>query len=150
MENIILTFSKLTNCQLYNILKLRQDVFIIEQNCIYSDIDNYDEKALHHIIMDGDQIISYARIFESGVKYESFSSIGRIIVHPTFRGKGFAKSLIKNSIEYCKEYFPAADIKIEAQAALKSYYNEFGFSEIGKIYPVDGIDHIEMIYRLKN
>lgn len=146
MKNIFLPFQQLSPNQLYDILKLRQEIFIIEQNCIYNDIDDYDKTAIHCMISDANQIIGYSRIFEPGIKYQNESSIGRILVQPNFRGNGFGEILIKTSVDYCINNFSKAAIKIEAQAALENYYNALGFQSISKIYPVDGIDHIEMHY----
>ena len=91
-------FSSIPSDQLYKILKLRQDVFIIEQNCIYSDIDNYDQKAQHLLYFEDDNLIGYSRLLPPGIKYPE-ASIGRIISNPEFRGKGIGKTVVGDSIQ---------------------------------------------------
>jgi len=150
MKKFICSFKELTNDQLYDLLKLRQDVFVIEQNCIYQDFDGYDKKAIHFLIYQDGLLAAYSRIFAPGIKYETDSSIGRIIVSKQFRGKDFGSILISESISYIYDMYPLSKIRIEAQALLEDYYEGFGFKSQSAIYAVDGIDHIEMIYTSKN
>lgn len=150
MKKIISSFDELTNVQLYDLLKLRQDVFIIEQNCIYPDIDGYDKKASHLLIYEHDELAAYSRIFPPDIKYNTETSIGRIIVSPKKRGGSLGKTLIEKSISYCITNYPKSDIRIEAQAKLKNYYSKFGFIGDSDVYPVDGIDHLQMVYKAKN
>ncbi len=145
MKKIISSFKNLTVSQLYDILKLRQDVFIIEQNCIYNDFDGYDSKATHLCFYDDNFLSAYSRIFAPGIKYNKEASIGRIIVSSDYRGGTLGKKLISESIDVCLKKYPNTEIKIEAQAALKNYYSKFGFKAVTEIYKVDGIDHLEMI-----
>ncbi|MFA5668168.1 MAG: GNAT family N-acetyltransferase [Balneolaceae bacterium] len=145
MNKFIKTFSELSPQQLYDVLRLRQNVFIIEQNCIYADIDDSDNQGIHILFYEGDSLAAYARIFGPDIKFENACAIGRIIVSPAFRGTGLGRQLITESIEWCKKEFVATDIQIEAQALLINYYQQFGFIPIGNIYPVDGIDHIQMV-----
>lgn len=144
MKSVYKSFSKLTTNELYQILKLRQDVFIIEQDCIYGDIDGNDSKAYHLLFLKDDTVIAYLRIFAPGVKVKEVS-MGRIIVSKDFRGTGLGKTLIEKGIELCTNHYPDTDIRIEAQAALMSYYNQYGFKEEGEVYLWDGIDHIQMV-----
>ena len=146
MKKIISQFDKLTPEQLYKILKLRQDVFIIEQNCIYSDLDGYDSKAIHMLFLDKNELAAYSRIFSPDIKYKNESSIGRIIVAKDYRKRTLGKELIRESISYCITNFSNRTIRIEAQAALEDYYSKLGFVSDSKIYSVDDIDHIQMIY----
>ena len=150
MEKIICSFNELNPIQLYDLLKLRQDVFIIEQNCIYQDFDGDDEKAFHFLIYDNNELVAYSRIFSPDVKYKSETSIGRIIVSKTKRGGTLGKILIQDSINYCFSNYPENTIRIEAQAELRSYYSNLGFIEDSDVYDVDGIDHLEMIFKVKN
>lgn len=150
MKKFISSFDELTNVQLYDLLKLRQDVFIIEQNCIYPDIDGYDKKASHLLIYEYDELVAYSRIFAPDIKYNEETSIGRIIVSQNKRGESLGKTLIEKSINYCITNYPKSDIRIEAQAKLKNYYSDLGFIGDSDIYLVDGIDHLQMIYKVKN
>jgi len=144
MQWITHTFEELTPSELYEIIKLRQDVFIIEQECIYPDIDGYDNKALHMLGKSKKELVAYARIFEPGLKYKE-SSIGRIVVHPDFRNRGYGKKLVQNCINYCRKNYIGTGIRIEAQSHLQRFYENLGFVAKGEIYPVDGIPHVQMI-----
>ncbi|MFV1883173.1 MAG: GNAT family N-acetyltransferase [Balneola sp.] len=146
MTTLLAEFEKLTPAQLYDILKLRQDIFMIEQNCLYKDMDNSDSKAYHLLMYEGDVLAAYLRIFAPGIKYKE-ASIGRIVVSPDFRGGQLGKELIKSGISRTFELFEDTDIRIEAQAALKNYYKQFGFAEEGKVYVVDDIDHLQMVLK---
>jgi ElaA protein len=146
MKKLISSFFELTAEQVYDLMKLRQDVFVIEQNCIYEDFDGYDKKAMHFLIYSEDNLAAYSRIFEPDIKYSNESSIGRIIVSKEYRGGALGKELIKGSIQYCLQEFPNKTIRIEAQAPLKDYYSKLGFRPDSEIYQVDDIDHIQMIY----
>lgn len=150
MEIILKKFKKLTSFEVYQLLKLRQDVFIIEQNCIYPDIDDSDERALHLMFFEGKKLIAYSRIFKPGIKFNSSSSIGRIVVSSNSRGSTIGKLLIDKSIEYCKGLFPNTPITIEAQSALESYYKQFGFKTESSPYLVDGIAHIKMVLKIQD
>ena len=147
MTTLLTEFEKLTPTQLYDILKLRQDIFMIEQKCLYQDIDNSDSEAHHLLMYEENVLAAYLRIFAPGVKFKE-ASIGRIVVSPDFRGSSVGKELITTGIRNTFELFKNSDIRIEAQAALKNYYRRFGFVEEGKVYVVDDIDHLQMV--LKN
>ncbi len=147
MNWIYKSFEDLTAQELYDVLKLRQDVFIIEQDCIYEDMDGFDDISNHLLAYNSDQkLIAYLRLFEAGSKYRE-SSIGRIIVQNDFRNTGIGKELVRKGIQHCKVLSPNSDIKIEAQAHLLKFYSDLGFIQTSDIYPVDGIDHIEMILK---
>lgn len=147
MTTLLVEFEKLTPAQLYDILKLRQDIFMIEQNCLYQDMDNSDNKAYHLLVYEGEVLAAYLRIFAPGIKFKE-ASIGRIVVSPDFRGGSVGKELIRSGIRKTFDLFKDSDIRIEAQAALKNYYRQLGFVEEGEIYVVDDIDHLQMV--LKN
>lgn len=144
MDHILAEFHQLTLKQLHDLMLLRQQVFIIEQNCLYEDIDGADEKAEHLLIYKNSELAGYLRIFEPGIKYEE-ACIGRIVVKPNHRGSTIGKYLIEKGIEYASMKFPEHNIRIEAQAALKEYYEAYGFKAEGDVYQLDGIDHIEMV-----
>ena len=140
MDVILKEFSELKPGQLEQILRLRQQVFIIEQTCFYEDIDGDDDKADHLMFYKGETLAAYLRIFLPGTKYDKEASLGRIVVAPGFRSTGLGPQLIRKGIESCK----GAPVRIEAQAALIKYYQELGFEPEGKVYVVDDIDHIQM------
>lgn len=150
MEKKFISFENLTSHQLYDLLKLRQDVFVIEQQCIYEDCDGYDDKSVHFLIYEENEIAAYSRIFAPNIKYKDESSIGRIIVAKQFRGGRLGKTLIKESIDYCLNNFPDSTIRIEAQAELTAYYSKLGFTSDSDIYKVDGINHLQMIFNPEN
>ena len=141
VEIKLLPFSDLALSQLQDLFRLRQNVFIIEQNCFYEDIDGEDPKAHHLLVYKEGTLAAYMRIFLAGEKYDNEANMGRIVVHPDFRGTGIADILIQHGIEFCG----SKPIRIEAQAGLKAYYRNFGFVEDSKVYTLDGIDHLEML-----
>ena len=144
------TFSELTLQELYNILKLRSEVFVVEQNCVYQDIDGKDEKALHVLGIKNNQIIAYTRLFKSGDYFEN-ASIGRVVVAKNERHFKYGYDIMKVSIEAIETHFKEHTIKISAQAHLKLFYNNCGFKEFGEEYLEDDIPHIAMLaVRLKN
>jgi ElaA protein len=145
MNVICLPFSDLSSQQLYKVLQLRSEVFVVEQTCIYQDIDNKDNKVgVHHLmLMDGQNIVGYARLLPAGLSYES-PSMGRILVAPTKRGTGLGKALIRYSIEATQSLWPNCTITIGAQSHLSKLYQSFGFIEISEHYLEDDILHVDM------
>lgn len=139
---IIKPFSDLTPNLLYQILKLRQDVFIIEQHCIYDDIDDVDPLCEHLCLMESNQLSGYARIVPAGKKFKE-SSIGRIVVMPEKRGKGYGRWVIRKALEILDSK-GVRETVIEAQNHLRKYYESEGFIAEGDVYAVDGIPHIKM------
>lgn len=129
---------------LYDILQLRQEVFALEQACLYQDMDGEDANALHLTVYEADVLLGYARIFAPGKKYQQ-ASIGRIVTRSSVRGTGLGKRIVENSIDEIMKRFGPQDIKIAAQCYLEKFYRCFGFRPIGEVYPWDGIDHIDMI-----
>jgi ElaA protein len=140
-------FSELSTTELYKILQLRQDVFIIEQNCIYADLDNVDLNCYHLMMIKNSELICYCRIIAPGIKYKS-SSIGRVIVRPKYRGNKLANSLMKESISCCRKAWKNFGISISAQAHLKDFYSSLGFKQQGEIYDEDGIPHLKMVLEI--
>ncbi|ALJ05612.1 GNAT family acetyltransferase [Pseudalgibacter alginicilyticus] len=140
----IKTFSELTKQELYNILQLRSEVFVVEQNSIYQDVDGKDQKALHILGFKNDKLIAYTRIFKPGDYFEK-SSIGRVVVAKNNRQFNYGNEIMNASINAVKTIFKVDSIHISAQAYLKRFYNNLGFKEIGEEYLEDGIPHIAMI-----
>ena len=141
-------FDSISKEELYDILSLRQKVFIIEQNCFYEDLDYSDQDANHLLLYRNNKLICYSRVFPPGVKYKN-ASIGRIVTDIDYRGKGFGKSITNESIEFIKKNFPQSDITISAQYRLIHFYEDLGFKKEGRTYLEDGIDHIKMDLRVK-
>ena len=144
-RTIIKTFDKLTTKELYQILSLRSEVFVVEQDCVYQDLDNKDQKALHLYLVKNNHIIAYARIFGPGNYFEN-ASIGRVVVDQYHRKFKLGHHLLRESIKAVKDNFQTNKITISAQEHLEKFYNSHHFSKIGKGYLEDGIPHIEMIY----
>ncbi|MEO6405445.1 MAG: GNAT family N-acetyltransferase [Ferruginibacter sp.] len=139
-------FDELTAKELYKILRLRSEVFVVEQNCVYLDIDNKDLESYHLAGYDGKDLVAYARLLAPGVAFKE-ASIGRVATHPTFRKTGAGKQLLTQAIDACLILFPTKEIKIGAQLYLKKFYTDFGFTQSSELYLEDGIPHIEMILR---
>lgn len=144
MQYRILTFDELSTGLLYDILALRADVFVVEQNSPYMDIDGLDALALHLCLFESKKLIGYARILPPGSKFEE-ASVGRIVVDRTQRGKGLGRKLLKRGMEETNAYFPGAAIRIEAQYHLRHFYQSFGFVVDSDIYDWGGIDHVKMV-----
>jgi ElaA protein len=142
---ILKKFDDLTSYELYSILQLRNEVFVVEQNCIYQDADNKDQASYHFTGWVNEKLIAYTRLLPKGVAYKDYVSIGRVVTSPSARGSGIGKELIQRSIEQANTLFGDIPIKIGAQIYLKIFYSEFGFQQTGEVYFEDGIEHIEMI-----
>lgn len=138
-------FEKFSPNHLYEVLKLRQDIFVIEQKCIYDDIDGLDPDSEHLLLLEPDNsLVGYLRIVPPGVKFEEYS-LGRIAVEKSYRGKGLGKDLVMKGVEIVSKA-GAQSIKIEAQAHLGKFYADIGFKTISDVYEVDEIPHIQMIF----
>ena len=143
IEFIWKMFSELTADELYEILYLRQKIFIVEQDCPYLDADYADQKAYHLLAYKDGELIGYLRAFEPGLKcFEA--SIGRIIIASESRKEGLGKTITRKGISFLFEKFPGNNIVISAQHRLLNFYNNLGFEERGDVYLEDDIDHIEM------
>lgn len=136
-------FDDLSAHELYAVMRLRSEVFVLEQQCIYQDADNKDLSAYHLMIRDGDTLIAYARLLPPGISYE-YMSIGRVISKQDYRRKGAGRLLMKEAIKACQELFGEGSIRIGAQLYLKKFYESFGFVQTGEVYLEDDIEHIEM------
>lgn len=144
LEIITKTFQELTLKELYDLLQLRTEVFVVEQDCVYQDLDGKDEKALHVIGKKDGKIIAYTRVFKSG-DYFKEASIGRVVVSKKERQHQYGYNIMEASIKAVEDYFNETTIKLSAQTYLKTFYNNLGFKEIGEEYLEDGIPHIAMI-----
>jgi ElaA protein len=130
--------------ELYAIIKLRNEVFVVEQNCVFQDADNKDQQCYHLSGTINNELVAYARLVPAGVSFENIS-IGRVITSPAHRKSGFGKSLMTKAIEECNELFGEQSIQIGAQLYLKDFYQSFGFNQISDMYLEDDIPHIEML-----
>jgi ElaA protein len=140
-------FDALLLREFHDLLALRSDVFVVEQNCVYQDIDGKDPLALHVIGKKNKKIIAYARIINVTIVYPEKVSIGRIVIDPLSRGKNHGNQLISFCLDQCNSLFPGASIKISAQAHLERFYNKHRFVTTGEAYLEDGIPHIGMLLK---
>jgi ElaA protein len=136
-------FDSISKEELYDVLSLRQRVFIIEQDCFYEDLDYSDQEANHLLLYKDNKLIGYSRVFAPGIKYDA-ASIGRIVTDLGFRGKGYGKDITQESIQFLKNNFPGSDISISAQYRLVDFYEDLDFEREGSVYLEDDIDHIKM------
>jgi len=144
VEYLIRSFNQLSTNELYDILHLRSGVFVVEQNCIYQDIDYKDQKALHVLLKKNNKLIGYTRIFKNGDYFKN-ASIGRVLVCKNNRNHNYGTQLMEVSIKAIKTKFKESKISISAQTYLKQFYNNLGFKVSGEEYLEDGIPHIAMI-----
>ena len=136
-------FNELSTQELYDLLKLRSEVFVVEQNCVYQDIDGKDEKALHVIGYYENEIVAYTRLFDEGYYFEE-ASIGRVVVSQKVRAKKFGHDLMKFSIEAVEREYNTSNITISAQEYLKKFYETHQFKQTSEMYLEDDIPHIQM------
>ncbi|TAA71853.1 GNAT family N-acetyltransferase [Planococcus salinarum] len=136
-------FEELTAAELYEMLKLRVDVFVVEQNCPYPELDNLDQESVHLAYRENGKILAYARLLPGEVKY-GVPSIGRVIVSPDARGRGLARELIRRSIDFIFTEWRSEEIRLQGQLYLKEFYQSFGFDPISDVYDEDGIPHLDM------
>ncbi|WP_443947545.1 GNAT family N-acetyltransferase [Pedobacter sp. AW1-32] len=143
-HSILKSFSELSNQELYQILNLRNEVFIIEQNCIYPDTDFKDQHCHHLMFFKELKLVAYARLVPAGISFDEVS-IGRVITHSSARGTGLGKILMRKAMDECRLIYGNVPIRIGAQCYAKAFYNTLGFEESGEEYLEDGIPHIEML-----
>lgn len=136
-------FDELTLDELYNILQLRTQVFIVEQNCVYNDPDGKDQSAWHLMAIEDDKLAAYTRILPPGVSYDS-PAIGRVVTSSSKRRSGLGKEIMRRSIETCEKLFGKTSITLSAQVYLQRFYESLGFIVVGEEYLEDGIPHIKM------
>jgi ElaA protein len=137
-------FEELTSKELYEILELRVEVFVVEQNCLYNECDRKDLKCDHlWCEMDG-KIIAYCRIVPPGVSYDE-PSIGRVVSHPQYRDLKLGYELMRHSLQIIENHFESKSVRISAQSYLKSFYQKFGFQQVSEEYLEDDLPHIQML-----
>ncbi|MBP6025604.1 GNAT family N-acetyltransferase [Ferruginibacter sp.] len=141
---VLKKFEELTPFELYNIMQLRNEVFVVEQNCVYQDADNKDPKSFHFMGWDNTTLVAYTRIIPQGISYTE-ASIGRVVSSPKYRGTGAGRALMQLSINNTFKLFNCNAIKIGAQLYLKKFYESLGFVQCSDQYLEDNIPHIEMI-----
>jgi ElaA protein len=140
-------FDELSVHELYGILKLRNQVFCVEQNCVYNDLDDKDQKSLHLMQYIDNKLVAYSRLLPEGVSYKGYASIGRVVNMPEYRGTGLGKRLMQMSIDKCMDQFPDSPIMIGAQSYLIEFYSSFGFVPEPDDYDEDGIPHRIMVLK---
>jgi ElaA protein len=139
-------FDALSLQELYDLLQLRTEVFVVEQQCVFQDMDGTDAQALHLLGVQDTRLVAYARCFPAGVKFAE-ASIGRVITCQRLRGTGLGHVLIDKAIESVNAQWGPQAIRIGAQARLKGFYSGHGFVDLGLPYLEDGIDHLEMLWQ---
>jgi ElaA protein len=143
------TFKSLSAEELYDILKLRSAIFVVEQNCVYQDMDDKDKTALHVIGYKENELVAYARLLPKGVSYKE-ASIGRVAVSQGQRGKKEGRALMEEAIRHTLKEFNTNEIVISAQLYLEKFYTDLGFIKESDIYLEDDIPHIKMRYRVES
>ena len=147
MKITVFKYQDLGPDRLYEILKLRSEVFVVEQKCAYQDLDNKDEKALHLVGEENNKIIAYTRIFRKGDFFKN-SSIGRVLVKKEYRNKDYGRKIMISSIEKLKKEPKEEKIELSAQKYLLKFYSELGFEKTGEEYLEDNIPHVKMILKI--
>jgi ElaA protein len=137
-------FNTLTPDELYSILQLRNEVFVVEQNCVFQDCDDKDQQSYHFMGWQHNKLIAYTRLMPTGLAYEEIS-IGRVVISPSIRRIKIGKELMIRSIDKLHELFGKMPVKIGAQLYLKRFYESLGFTQSSDVYLEDGIEHIKMI-----
>jgi ElaA protein len=144
MNITVKTFEELNTTELHNILQLRSEVFVVEQHCVYQDLDGKDLKALHIIGEKDTKVVAYTRCFAPGIYFKE-AAIGRVVVPQDQRAYGYGHVIMEASKKAVKEHYKTDTIKLSAQEYLKKFYESHGFSQIGEGYLEDGIPHIAMV-----
>ena len=146
------TFQELNTDELYDILKLRIDVFVVEQTCFYPDLDDIDrhKDTVHLFCYTEGKIAGYLRILAKGQSYDEYIAIGRVIVAIHARGTGLGHQLMAKGLDVCLQYFPEQRVKISAQEHLENFYNRHGFERVSDMYLEDNIPHIAMLKNKNN
>lgn len=146
-----LPFADLSVFELYDLMRLRQEVFVVEQNCPYLDADGMDQNAWHLMGRNtSGQLLAYTRLLPIGAAYSEYTSIGRVVSAPAARGTGAGREVMQRSIELCRHLFGPHPIKIGAQTYLLRFYESLGFVSTGEAYLEDGIPHTKMILEFED
>lgn len=143
----ILSFTQLSTDQLYDLLQLRSEVFVVEQNCVYLDIDGLDRQVLHCLRYRGHHLSAYTRLLPPDKEKAGACGIGRVVTSPSVRGLGDGKLIFRDSVTACRDRWPGSDILIHAQSYLLGFYRGFGFTVEGDEFLEDGIPHLLMRLR---
>lgn len=146
LQIIVKNFDEFTTAELYTTLQLRSEVFVVEQNCVYQDLDGKDQKAIHVLGYKKNELLAYTRVFKPGDYFEE-ASIGRVLVKASARQNEYGKEIMLASIKKLETLLENPAIHLSAQTYLKSFYNSLGFQESGEEYLEDNIPHIKMIKR---
>ena len=146
MNFILKYFDALTARETYDLLQLREEVFQIEQNCIYKDIDDKDRQCWHLLMYKDDELVAYARLVPDKISYDGYVSIGRVVSKPIYRKEGYGRKVMEEAMQQMKKLFDNTPIKISAQAYLQNFYESFGFEKVSEPYMEDDIPHIAMIF----
>ena len=144
MKIVVKTFNELNTKDLYQLLELRSAVFVVEQDCVYQDVDGKDQKAIHVLGIKEDKLVAYTRMFGPG-DYFNNPSIGRVVVAQDQRQFGYGKVIMEASIADLESRYPDKTIELSAQTYLLKFYNSLGFKETGEEYLEDGIPHVRMV-----
>jgi len=147
-EHQVKSFQELSLEEFHDIIALRIQIFIIEQNCPYQEVDGKDKLA-HHLFFKNemDEIIAVTRILPQGISYEEVA-IGRVVVHEDYRGTGLGNQLMSDSMNFVRDKYGDVPVRLSAQKHLENYYGNHGFKSTGKEYLEDGIPHVEMLYNI--
>jgi len=141
------SYEELLTDELYDILTLRQEVFIVEQDCPYLDNDGLDKSSLHIIGTQNEKVVAYARILPKSIQYKDYTAIGRVVTSKSIRGQKIGQKLFDYALKTCLDLYPEYQIKLSSQVYIKKFYADFGFEEIGDAYLEDDIPHIAMVYK---
>ncbi len=144
LTHIVKAFHELTVNELYDLLRLRSEVFVVEQNCVFLDQDDKDQHCYHLLLFSEDQLVGYSRLVPAGLSYQEMA-IGRVVTAPSARGKRFGRILMELAIQYCHKLVGSGNIRIGAQTYALGFYVSLGFVAEGDVYDEDGIEHIEMV-----
>jgi len=139
-------FNDLSNQELYDLLRLRAEIFVVEQTCIYNDLDGLDKDAVHLIIKKDDEIVACSRLLQPGTRFPDFS-IGRVVVRKNLRGTGLGIKMMEEAKNFMLKEWKAETIKVSAQKYLQKFYDDLGFSAVTKEYLEDGIPHVGMVFK---
>jgi len=142
------SFSELTNNELYDILKLRSEIFVVEQDCAYNDLDGLDKQAVHQFLKKKGEIVAYSRLLKPGTRFPEYS-IGRVVVKESERGTGLGIRMMEEAKNVILNEWKATSIKVSAQCYLQKFYENLGFKVMSEMYLEDGIPHYEMLLELQ-
>lgn len=145
MEWKLKKFDDLTSDELYGILKLRSEVFVVEQDCVYQDLDDKDQLSYHLFLENDGETVAVSRIIPENVSYEEMS-IGRVVVKENFRGHGLSKIMMKKAIDFIVDDLGKSEIRLSGQAYLVDFYENLGFKKVSDVYMEDNIEHFEFLY----